>query len=140
FTGSTENIEQARKFLESKDKLTDIQVKQLEVILYAAANNPQTVADMVKERIKAETNQTEKLYGFQYILGDKKVSTNDLDEVLKTETDLDKRLAAWNASKEVGAPLKEGLANLRDLRNKTVQALDYNDYFTYQVSDYDMKT
>jgi len=140
FTGSTENIEQARKFLQSKDQLTDIQVKQLEGILYSAANNPQTVADMVKERIKAETNQTEKLYGFQYMLGDKKVSTNDLDEVLKTENNIDKRLAAWTASKEVGAPLKEGLANLRDLRNSTVQALDYNDYFTYQVSDYKMET
>ncbi|MCB0696282.1 MAG: M2 family metallopeptidase [Chitinophagaceae bacterium] len=140
FTGSAENIEQAKKFLQHKDQLTDIQVKQLELILYSAANNPQTVAETVKERIKAETDQTEKLYGFQYMLGDKKVSTNDIDGVLKTENNLDKRLAAWNASKEVGAPLKDGLAHLRDLRNQTVQALDYNDYFTYQVSDYDMKT
>lgn len=140
FTGSKENIERARTFLKSKDQLTDIQVKQLEGILYSAANNPQTVAETVKERIKAETDQTEKLYGFQYMLGDKKVSTNDLDEVLKTENNIDKRLAAWTASKTVGAPLKGGLANLRDLRNKTVQALDYNDYFTYQVSEYKMET
>lgn len=140
FTGDKENIEQARKYLESKDKLTDIQVKQLEGILYRAANNPETVADVVKTRIKAENDQVEKLYGYQYMLGSNKVSTNDIDEVLKTETNLDKRLAAWNASKEVGTTLKDGLTNLRDLRNKTVQALGYNDYFTYQVSEYEMET
>lgn len=138
FTGSTENIEQAKKFLALKDKLTPIQVKQLEHILYFAANNPQTIADVVKQRIKAESEQTQKLYGFQYMLGGKKVSTNNIDDILKSETDLNKRLAAWEASKEVGKTLKSGLVNLRDLRNKTVQALGYKDFFAYQVSDYGM--
>lgn len=140
FTGSKENIEQARKFLKDKKALTPIQQKQLEVILYAAANNPQTVADLVKERIKAENEQTQQLYGFQYTLNGKKVSTNDLDDILKNETNLDKRLAAWQSSKEVGPTLKNGLVNLRRLRNQTVQALGYNDYFSYQVSDYGLKT
>lgn len=140
FTGSEENINNSKKFLENKDKLTDIQVKQLETILYAAANNPATVADVVKQRIKAETDQTEKLYGYQYMLKGKKVSTNDIDEILKTDVNLNTRLDAWSASKEVGPSLRGGLGNLRNLRNQTVQALGYNDYFTYQVSDYDMTT
>ncbi|MEZ5017671.1 MAG: M2 family metallopeptidase [Flavipsychrobacter sp.] len=140
FTGSKENIENAKKYLAEKDNLTDIQVKQLEAILYAAANNPQTVADVVKERIAAEVDQNQKLFGFQYMLNGKKASTNDIDETLRTESNLDKRLAAWNASKEVGPTLKDGLVNLRNLRNQTVQALGYNDYFTYQVSEYDMET
>lgn len=140
FTGSEENINSAKKYLDNKDQLSDIQVKQLETILYAAANNPATVADVVKQRIKAETDQTEKLYGYQYMLNGKKVSTNDIDEILKTDVNLDSRLNAWSASKDVGPGLREGLVNLRDLRNQTVQALGYNDYFTYQVSDYDMST
>lgn len=140
FTGSKENIEQARKYLEHKEQLTDIQVKQLEGILYSAANNPATVADLVKERIKAENDQVEKLYGYQYMLDGNKVSTNDLDDALKEERSAAKRLAAWQASKEVGPELKDGLEHLRGLRNQTVQALGYNDYFTYQVSDYDMET
>lgn len=139
FTGSKENIAQAKKFMEQKDKLTDIQVKQLELILYAAANNPQTIADVVKQRIKAENEQTRQLYSFQYMYNGKKVSTNDLDAALKSETDLNKRLAAWEASKEVGKSLKGGLVNLRNLRNKTVQELGYHDYFSYQVSDYHME-
>jgi peptidyl-dipeptidase A len=140
FTGSKENIEQARKFMEQKDKLTELQVRQLEQILYAAANNPQTVADLVKQRIRAENDQTKLLYGFQYLLGGKKVSTNDLDAILKKETNPAKRLAAWEASKAVGPTLKGGLLNLRNYRNQTVQALGYHDYFTYQVSEYNMSS
>ncbi|GHA59591.1 M2 family metallopeptidase [Pontibacter akesuensis] len=138
FTGSAVNINTAKAMLEKKDQLTPLQVKQFEAILYSGANNPQIIPDVVKARIKAETEQTEKLYGFDYRLYEKSVSTNDIDNLLKTETDVKKRLAAWNASKEVGPGLKEGLLNLRELRNKTVQSLGYDDYFTYQASDYGM--
>lgn len=140
FTGSKENIEQAKKFLEHKESLTEIQRKQLELVLYSAANNPQTIEAVVKQRIQAENEQTQKLYGFQYLLNGKKVTTNELDDILKKETDPAKRLVAWNASKNIGPTLKTGLLKLRDLRNKTVQGLGYHDYFTYQVSDYGMKT
>ncbi|WP_276495846.1 M2 family metallopeptidase [Pontibacter litorisediminis] len=138
FTGSAENIEMARTMLNKKDQLTPLQVKQFEAILYAGANNPQIIPDVVKARIKAETEQTEKLYGFDYRIFQKSVSTNEIDNILKKETDLKKRLQAWNASKEVGPGLKEGLLNLRNLRNETVQSLGYDDYFTYQASDYGM--
>lgn len=140
FTGSKENIETARKLMDVKDKLTDLQVRQLERILYAAANNPQTVAELVKQRIKAENDQTKQLYGYQYMLAGKKVSTNDIDGILKKETNINKRLAAWTASKEIGSTLKDGLLHLRDYRNQTVQALGYPDYFSYQVSEYGMST
>lgn len=140
FTGGESIITSTRALLEKKDQLDDIQVKQLEAILYAAANNPATVSDIVKERIKAETAQTEKLFGFDFQIDGKSVSTNDIDKILNEETDLTKRRKAWEASKEVGKTLKDGLANLQQLRNKTVQALGYHDYFTYQVSDYGMTT
>lgn len=140
FTGSKENIEKARGFLAQKEKLTPLQVRQLEKVLYAAADNPQTIPDLVKERIKAETAQTETLFGFDFKIGEKSVAAGDIDGILKDETNLQKRLQAWEASKEVGRALKPGLTKLQELRNKTVQALGYSDYFAYQVSDYGMST
>ena len=140
FTGSVENIEKTRTLLAQKDKLTPLQVRQLEYILYMAGSDPQTVAELVKEKIVASIAQTEKLFGFSFSIDGKPVTTNDIDHILKTETDLNKRLAAWQASKEVGKGLKDGLVNLRRLRNETVQALDYPDFFSYQVSDYGMTT
>ncbi len=138
FTGNAENIATARKFLEKRDKLSPLLVRQLELILYEAGSNPQTVADIVKRRIRVETEQVEKLYGFDFKLDGKSVSTNDIDELLRGDIDLDKRLAAWEESKEVGKNLKDGLVEMQTLRNQTVQALGYKDYFDYQVSDYGM--
>lgn len=140
FTGNAANIEQTQKFLESRDTLSPLLVRQLELILYEAGNNPQSVADIVKKRIKVETEQVEKLYGFDFQLDGKSVSTNDIDELLRNDDNLDQRLAAWDESKEVGKNLKAGLAEMQTLRNETVQALGYSDYFDYQVSDYGMTT
>ena len=76
FTGSVENIEQTKKFLAQKDKLTPLQVRQLEYILYLAGSDPQIVADLVKEKIKASIAQTEKLFGFPFKLnGNKTMKT-----------------------------------------------------------------
>ncbi|HEU4366300.1 MAG TPA: M2 family metallopeptidase [Candidatus Krumholzibacteria bacterium] len=140
FTGSTENIEKARGFLAQSDKLSDLLVRQLNAILYEAANNPQTVPDLVKQRIKVETEMVEKLFGFDFQMDGKSISTNDIDEMIRNETDLDQRLAAWTTSKTVGGVLKDGLVELQQYRNQTVQALGYKDYFDYQVSEYGMTT
>ncbi|SMB99289.1 Peptidyl-dipeptidase A [Hymenobacter roseosalivarius DSM 11622] len=136
FTGSTENIARLRGLLEHQAELSELQIKQLKAALYNAANSPQTIADVVTRRIKAETAQVEKLYGFDYKYQGKSVTTNDIDEVLRKEKNPARRQAAWEASKAIGPTLKEGLLNLRDLRNETVKALGYPDYFTYQASDY----
>ncbi len=138
FSGSEKNIAQANTWLEKKEMLTPLQIKQLESVLYQAANNPATVPELVKKRIAAEAAQTEKLFGFDFKIDEKSVSTNEIDKILKESSDLSERLEAWSASKEVGKGLKMGLTELQTLRNQTVQALGYNDYFTYQVSDYGM--
>ena len=96
--------------------------------------------EIVKKRIKAETKQNELLFGFDFTIEGESVSTNEIDQILKSEKNLNTRLEAWRASKEVGKVLKDGLEELRSLRNATVRALGYDDYFTYQVSDYGMTT
>jgi peptidyl-dipeptidase A len=138
FTGSAEIIDKARSYLQRADELSPLQQRQLEVVLYSAANNPQTVADVVSERITAEAKQVEALFGFDFQLDGTSVSANEIDQMLVEQTDLRSRLAVWEASKKVGATLKDGLVQLVDLRNRTVQALGYEDYYQYQVSDYGM--
>ncbi len=138
YTGSVDVIEKTRAFLADKDQLTPLQVKQLEAVLYEAANNPQTAAELVKKRIAAETRQNTTLFGFAFKIDDKEVTPNEIDDILVKSADLSERLQAWEASKQVGVALKPGLAELAVLRNQTVQALGYQDYFDYQVSDYGM--
>ncbi len=138
FTGSIENIEKARYFLERKSGLNQIQIKQFEAILYIAADSPQSIPDIVKKRIFAETAQNQTLFGFDFKVNGESITPNDIDKTLDSSTDMDERLAVWSASKEVGVVLREGLTNLVSLRNSTVQALGYDNFFQYQVSDYGM--
>ena len=123
FTGSKKNSEKAKKYLKSANILTELQVRQLRKILYNAAENPETAEEIVKEKIKVETEQTEKLFGFDFKIDGKSVTTNDIDEKLKKLTNTREMLKVWQASKEVGKGLKTGMAELKDLRNKLVQAL-----------------
>lgn len=138
FTGKKENIEKAQKFLESKDKLSPLQVKQLERIIYLGAETPEVAKDVVKELIAANTAQTEKLYGFDFKIDGKSATPNQIDETLRTSNSLEERRKAWIASKEVGKELKNGLENLQRLRNATVKPLGFKSYFEYQVSEYGM--
>ncbi|HMU68818.1 MAG TPA: M2 family metallopeptidase, partial [Chitinophagales bacterium] len=131
-------IETAQKYLAMKDKLTAIQVRQLEYIRYLAGNNPETAGDVVKNRITATNAQVEKLFGFKYTLNGKPVTTNQLDEILRSSNNMNERLAAWTASKEVGVGLKDGLVELQKLRNESVTPLGYSDFFAYLASEYNM--
>jgi peptidyl-dipeptidase A len=140
FTGSIANIETARRHLKRRSALTELQVRQLERILFMAGDNPQTIAETVKARIAAETRQGEALYGFTFTLDGKEVTPNQIDEGLRSDTDLARRRALWEASKEVGKGLKSGLIELRRLRNESVRALGYPDFFGYMASEYGMTT
>jgi len=139
FVGSVENIDSIRAFLKAKERLTPLEVRQLEMMLFYAGDSPALVPELVSQRIAAETQQTESLYGFNFTLRGKPITPNEIDERLRSSPNLAERQAVWEASKAVGPALKPGLLRLRGLRNGVVQALGYQDYFDYQVSAYGMK-
>lgn len=138
FEGSVENIERVTELLVRRDQLTPLQTAQLAAIAYGAAQYPGTVPELVAERIAAEAEQVESLFGFEFRLNGRPITPNEIDELLRASEDLEERRAVWEASKEVGPALREGIVRLQRLRNGTVQALGYPDYFTYQVSEYGM--
>lgn len=140
FEGSVENIARIRELLVQRDQLEPIQTAQLAAMAYRAAQYPGSVPELVSERIAAEAAQVELLYGYEFTLDGAPITPNEIDELLREEEDLGRRRAVWESSKQVGPVLEPGIVRLRDLRNQTVQALGYPDYFTYQVSEYGMRT
>lgn len=140
FTGSQANIDSSKKYLAIGESLAPIQKKQMEYVLFLAGSAPAAAGETVRELIKENAEQTKVLYGFDFKIDSKSVTKNDIANLLSESPDLNRRLKAWTASKEVGKPLKAGLERLRDLRNKSVQALGFSDFFSYQVSEYGMST
>jgi len=144
FTGNAEIIRRARELLQDSEALSDITTRQLRAMLYLAASAPQTNPDLARRRIAAESRQSALLDGFQFCLerqGEQctsPITTNDIDEILRESGDLDERARYWNASKEVGPVLRDGLMDLRDLRNGVAREMGYRDFFSFQVDDYGM--
>ncbi|AMV39173.1 M2 family metallopeptidase [Planctomyces sp. SH-PL62] len=141
--GSPEVIDKTARFLREKDRLTELQVRQLEKVRLRSAEAPGTLPEVVKARVEAEAKQSATQDAFAYTVkkADGSVenpSANRIDQVLLTSKDLDERKAYWEASKEIGAPLREGILKLRDLRNKVARELGFADFFALQVADYGM--
>jgi peptidyl-dipeptidase A len=144
FTGSAEVIRTARGLLSDEDALEPMTVRMLRAVLESAAYAPMSAPELARRRIEAESQQSARLDGFQFCMareGDactQPVTTNDIDRILFESRDLAERRQAWEASKEVGPVLREGLLELRDLRNGVAREMGYDDFFTFQVSNYDM--
>jgi peptidyl-dipeptidase A len=138
FQGDKKVIETARALLEKRKQLPPVVARQLDKILLAAAEGPGTVPDLTKTRVAAESHQSAVMDGFTYKLDGKPVSANDIDDILTKSRDLALRKRAWEASKELGKPLKSGLEKLQKLRNGVAREMKHANYFALQVADYDM--
>ena len=109
----------------------------------AQAEAPGTIPDVVKSRTEAEAQQSKTQDEFEYKLqavGGTAVtiSANDIDGTLVESTVLPVRLGIWETSKTIGAPLRDGLLWLRDLRNKVAREMGFDSFFALQVADYGM--
>lgn len=146
FTGNAEVIRRARQLLEHESELDDITVRQLREVLDMAASAPMTNPELARARVAAESAQSARLDGWQFCMrrdGEEcaePVTANDIDRVLVESRDLDDRLQAWNAAKEVGPSLRDGLIELQRLRNGVAQEMGHDDFFSFQVSNYGMST
>ncbi len=146
FVGDPRIIAEARAWKARSAELTPLQVRQLDAILYAAGDAPGDQTLLVNTRIAAETRLRGVQDAFEYCLEARDaagkcphpLSANDIDEKLGTSVDVAERLKVWTAAKEIGVPLKGGLAELRTLRNDVARKSGYSSYFGYQVSEYGM--
>lgn len=113
--------------------LTDPLLKrQLNVLIRSFKQNqiPKKLLDAMADQ-EAALSQSYAL--FRPELEGIKVSENQLREILKKETDVPKRKAAWEASKKVGDLLAPQILSLVNLRNQAAKTLGYPDYFQMQL-------
>ena len=141
--GAPEVIETSKDLLEHKDQLDGLTGRQLKKVRLRAAEAPGTIPEVVEARTEAEAAQSALQDGFVYELRDPQrpeepITANGIDRVLIESRDLPERLAVWEASKTIGAPLRDGLLRLRDLRNRVARELGFDNFFALQVADYGM--
>ena len=106
--------------------------RQLNVLIRAFKQN-QIPKELLEETARKEADLSQTYATFRPELDGKKLSENDIREILKVENDPKKRKKAWEASKEIGRVLAPQILTLVDLRNQAAHSLGYTDYFQMQL-------
>lgn len=114
--------------------------RQLQSLYYAYLRN-QIDAELLKKTVDLSTEIQQKFNVFRGIIKGREVTANEIDEILKTETNSDERRGAWLASKQVGPVIVDDIIELVKLRNEAARKLGFNNYHTMSLtaSEQDVK-
>lgn len=115
-----------------KEPHDSIAKRQLNVLIRAFKQN-QIPKKLLEEMAEKEAVLGQSYANFRPTLDGKKLSENDIREMLKNENDPIKRQKVWETSKQIGAVLAPQILALVELRNKGAKALGYSDYFQMQL-------
>jgi peptidyl-dipeptidase A len=147
--GAPAVIEKTRALLARDKQLGPLTVRQLHRLLRLAAEQPGTLPQVVSRRQELEAAQARITADFRFCLQSaaaagppdaaaprclRPATAGQVDQLLRTSTDLDDRARAWTASKEVGRPLKPGLESLVPVRNQLARELGFGSYFALQAA------
>jgi peptidyl-dipeptidase A len=107
--------------------------RQLDVLYNAYLEN-QIEPELLKKIVDLGTQIEKSFSTFRGAIEGKKVTDNEIKEILKIETDSPKRKQAWLASKQVGAAVAGDLVRLVKLRNQAAQKLGFDNFHTLTLA------
>ena len=111
----------------------DLLTRQVD-LLYNGYLENQIKPELLKQIVDLGTDIEKNFSVFRGTINGEKVTDNEIKEILKTETDSEKRKQAWLASKQVGPEVANDLIKLVKLRNQAAQKLGYENYHTLSLT------
>jgi len=122
------------KNLKASGQVKDPLLARQLVVLYNSYLENQIEPELLRQIVELGT-QIEKNFGsFRGSIDGKKVTDNEIKDILKSETDSAKREQAWLASKQVGGAVASDLVRLVKLRNQAAQKLGFDNYHTMSLA------
>ncbi|MBP7496101.1 MAG: M2 family metallopeptidase [Bacteroidales bacterium] len=122
-----EDFGKLKHFKESPNIVDSLLLRQLDV-LYSAFLSSQIDEVKRKTMINLSTNIEQMYSTFRAEINNKKVSDNDIEDLLTNSTNSKDLEAAWRASKKVGAFVADSVIKLVRLRNEVAKELGFNNY------------
>lgn len=115
---------------EIKDPLL---VRQLDRLYWSYLKN-QIDPELLKQTIDLSTEISKKFNTFRGTIGNREVTANEIKDILKVETDSEKRKDAWQASKQVGPVVAKDIIRLVKLRNQAAKSLGFGSYHSLSLA------
>jgi peptidyl-dipeptidase A len=111
------------------DPLTARQLHLLSLEYGARQMNPEVLAGIIRreEEIDILFNS------FRAVLDGGRVTENEIRHRLREENDIDRRKAAWEASKQIGDAVRDRLLELVVMRNREARRLGHRDYYAMSL-------
>ena len=81
-----------------------------------------------------ERQATEIYTTFRGEIEGRKVSDNEIEQILQNETDSEKRRKAWEASKQIGPQIADTVRELARLRNRGARAMGYRNFHSMALT------
>lgn len=122
-----------KRFKESNYLTEPALKRQLEVIYNKYLGN-QIDEIKLEEIIKLSKEIEKKFSTFRAEVDGKKMTDNEIEEVLKQSTDSQQLQKVWTASKEVGRAVSEDVLRLVRMRNEAAKELGFPNFHAMQLS------
>ncbi len=89
---------------------------------------------LIRQMVELGTSIENQFNTFRGTLNGREVSSNDILDILRSETNSEKRRAAWETSKQVGEVVSEELLRLVRIRNQAARELGFSNYYVMQLT------
>ncbi len=120
-------------FKNSKEITDPLQVRQIEV-LYNEFASMQIDVNLLNELTKMNSQIEGKYSNFRAEVDGKKLTDNDVEDVLRTSTDNKELEKVWYAHKQIGNVISKDIIALVKKRNEQAEALGYENYHTMKLT------
>ncbi len=122
------------KDMKESGKVKDAKLARQLNVLHNGYLKNQIEPQLLKRIVDLGTEIEKNFSTFRGTIEGKKVTSNEIKEILKTETDSARREQAWLASKQVGAAVADDIIRLVKLRNQAARKLGFDNYHTLSLT------
>jgi peptidyl-dipeptidase A len=124
---SKEDFTILRTIREANSIIDPLLQRQLSVLYHSFLYNQADISKL-KEKIRVETEVEQKYTSFRAEVQGKKISDNEIEDILKTSTDSSLLQEAWLAHKKTGSLVCDDVKRLARLRNEIAHELGFSNY------------
>ena len=121
-----------KRFRES-GKISDPQAKRMLDIIYLGFLGNQIEPPLMHELNDRESALEQKFNTYRVKVGDRELSDNQVDSILRNSTNSAELQAVWEASRQIGREIQGQVLELTKLRNRIARSLGFTDYFDMQL-------
>ncbi len=127
------------KQIKNSDQIKDELMKRELTVLFNAYQSAQVDTAKLNAVIKLQTTIEKKFSNFRTEVKGKKLSDNDVENILKTSVNSDELKETWLAQKQIGSLVNEDIIKIVKMRNEIAKELGFDNYhsMSLQLSEQD---